>query len=371
MNIGAAAGRRIAIAILVGLSGTLHQPATAAEPPSVIVSVKPVHSLVAGVMAGVAEPLLLVDGSASPHAYSLKPSQAAALAGADLVVWVGEGFEYFLEAPMESLVPEGHGLELAELPTIALFPASVGLLPVREGGVWDAHDQGDGAEDDHDHADNENDHEHADEESDHDHADEEAAHDHADEEAEHEHADEEAVHDHAHGGYDPHIWLDPDHAVAIVAAVADRLRAIDPANAGAYTANEVALIDRIHALDAETRALLAPVRDIPFIVFHDAYQYFERQYGLHAVGSITLDPEQKPSAARLAAIRERLGEGGVVCAFAEPGFDDGLLKAAIEGTGVRIATLDPEGIELEAGPALYPDLIGGIARSLSACLARP
>ncbi|MDZ4736908.1 MAG: zinc ABC transporter substrate-binding protein [Rhodospirillaceae bacterium] len=298
-----------------------------------VVSIKPVHALVAGVMDGVATPLLLVDGSASPHAYSLKPSQAAALAEADLVVWVGEGFEYFLEAPMESLVPEGHGLELADLSTIA-------LLPVREGGVWDADDHGDGAADDHDHA-----------------------------EDDHDQADDEATHDNAHDGYDPHIWLDPDHAVAIVAAVAERLRSIDPANAGSYSDNEAALIEQLHALDAETQTMLAPLHDIPFIVFHDAYQYFERHYGLHAAGSITLDPEQKPGAARLAAIRDRLREGGVVCAFAEPGFDGALLETATEGTDVRLGQLDPEGIALEPGPALYPALIRDLAASLAACLA--
>ncbi|MEX0808583.1 MAG: zinc ABC transporter substrate-binding protein [Dongiaceae bacterium] len=307
----------------------------ASEPPSVVVSIKPVHALVAGVMEGVASPMLLVDGSASPHAYSLKPSQAGALAEADLVVWIGEGFEFFLEAPMESLVPEGHGLELADLSTIA-------LLPVREGGVWDALDHGAGGDTDDAHT---------------------------DEHSDHDRADEEAGHDHAHDGYDPHIWLDPDHAVAIVAAVAERLRSIDPTNAGLYGDNESALIERLHALDTEMQTMLAPLRDIPFIVFHDAYQYFERHYGLHAAGSITLDPEQKPGAARLAAIRNRLGEGGVVCAFAEPGFDGALLETATEGTDVRLGRLDPEGIALEPGPALYPALIRNLAASLAECLA--
>jgi zinc transport system substrate-binding protein len=332
MTLRLAVGRRIAAVALLGLVGSL--PSTAAEPPSVVVSIKPVHSLVAGVMAGVAEPLLLVDGTASPHAYSLKPSQAAALAEADLVVWVGEGLEYFLVATMQSLISDGTALELAALPTIE-------LLPVREGGVWDAHDD-DGASD--------------------------AVRDHANEDAEHEHADEESGHDHAHDGYDPHIWLDPDHAVAIVSAVAERLRTIDPANAGAYSDNESALLERLHALDAETQALLAPLHDVPFIVFHDAYQYFERHFGLHAAGSITLDPEQKPGAARLAAIRDRLGEGGVVCAFAEPGFDDALLETATEGTGIRIEALDPEGMGLAAGPTLYGDLMGNLARNLADCL---
>jgi zinc transport system substrate-binding protein len=331
-----ATGWRIAAAALALWLGSSPPAASAAEPPSVVVSIKPIHSLVAGVMAGVAEPLLLVDSTASPHAYSLKPSQAAALAEADLVVWVGKGLESFLAAPMRSLVPEGNGLELADLPTIA-------LLPVREGGVWDAHDRegADGSEPDH-----------------------------ANEAGDQDHADEEVDENHKHNGHDPHIWLDPDHAVAIVAAVAERLRSIDPGNASAYSDNETILIERLHALDSELQTLLAPLRDIPFIVFHDAYRYFERHYGLHAAGSITLDPEQKPGAARLAAIHDRLDEGGVICAFAEPGFDDRLLKTVTEGTGVRIATLDPEGIELAPGPALYAELMTNLAQSLADCLLR-
>jgi zinc transport system substrate-binding protein len=315
----------------------LHALPAAAEPPSVVVSIKPVHSLVASVMQGVAAPSLLVDGSASPHAYSLKPSQAAALAEADLVVWVGAGLEYFLAAPMQSLVPAGHGLELAALPSIA-------LLPVRESGVWDAHE--------HDaHTDHEQD-------------------DHADH-AEHDHDahDDEAGHDHAHGGYDAHIWLDPGNAIAIVAAVAERLRAIDPANSVVYEANEVATIENLRALDDEIRSTLAPVRDAPFIVFHDAYQYFEVHYGLNAAGSIALDPEQKPGAGRIAAIRERLAAGGVRCAFAEPGFDSALLETATEGSDVSIGRLDPEGIDLEPGPGLYPALLRDLAAALKTCLA--
>jgi zinc transport system substrate-binding protein len=327
---GSAAAGLLALGLgLLAAAGPLQ---AAQDAPSVVVSIKPIHALVASVMAGVAEPDLIVEGNASPHAWTLKPSQAAALAEADLVVWVGEGLESYLAAPMQSLVPAGHGLELADLP-------SIGLLPVREGGVWEPH-----------HHEGE---EHAD-----------------DEHVEEEHAEEEhAEGEHAHGGYDPHLWLDPQNAIAIATSVAARLVELDPAHADAYGANLAALTDRLERLDAETAARLAPLRDRPFIVFHDAYQYFEHRYGLAGAGSITLDPEQTPGAARLAAVRERLAAGGIVCAFAEPLFDQSLLETAVEGSGVRIATLDPEGVDLAPGPELYFELVGHVADTMANCLS--
>ena len=329
--------RRAARSLLLLPLGLLGAVASAlADAPTVVVSIKPVHSLAASVMQGVGEPVLLVDGNASPHSWTLKPSQAAALSDAGLVVWIGEGMESYLASPVGSLVPEERMLELSELPTIV-------LLPVREGGVWEPH-----VHDGEAHADDE-------------HADAEQTEDEHDDE---DHAEE----DHEHGGYDPHLWLDPANAIAIARAVADRLIALDPANEAAYETNLAALTDAIGRLDAAMAATLAPVHDAPYIVFHDAYQYLDQHYGLAGVGSITLDPEQAPGAARLAAIRARLAEADVVCAFAEPQVDPGLLETAIEGTNVRIATLDPEGIALEPGPALYAQLMDGLARTMAACL---
>jgi zinc transport system substrate-binding protein len=337
-NVGGCMGRAGAVlsapaALAILLSSAM--PAQA-DSPTVVVSIKPIHSLVASVMEGVGEPVLLVEGGASPHGYTLKPSQAAALSKADLVVWIGEGMETWLATPMETLVPAGNGLELADLSTIT-------LLPGREGGVWEAHAHDEHADEEHDHAEDE----------------------HVDEE--HDHAEDE--HAHEHGGYDPHIWFDPHNAAAMARAVADRLMELDPDNAAAYEANLAALTAEIEALDTAAEAALAPVRDRPFIVFHDAYQYFEHHYGLAGVGSITLDPEQAPSAARLAAIRERLADADVVCAFAEPIMDPGLLETAVEGSDVTLATIDPEGIALEAGPALYGQLLGNLAEAMAACLA--
>jgi zinc transport system substrate-binding protein len=292
-----------------------------ADGPAIVVSIKPLHSLVTSLMEGVDVPMLLVEGAASPHAFSLRPSQAQALSSADLVVWVGEGLESFLVAPMRSLVLAGHGFAIAELP-------GIDPLPMREGGIWAAHHHDDDAHDDDGH--------------------------------------EDDVHD-SHLT-DPHLWLDTGRAVRIVEALAARLSAIDPAHADAYESNRAALVDRIERTDDSARALLRPVRDLPYIVFHDAYQYFERRYGMAAAGSISLDPEQAPSAARLAEIRDRLAAGGIVCAFAEPQFDSGLLETAVAGSTVRIARLDPLGANLEPGPGLYPQLIEGLARDLAACL---
>ncbi len=303
------------LAFLAALLATI-APARA-DGPTVVVSIKPIHSLVASVMAGVGEPVLLAEAGGSPHGYTLKPSQAAALSDADLVVWIGAGLESYLAAPIQSLVPEEHLLELATLPEIV-------LLPLRESGVWEGH-----------------------------------AHD----------AEMDDGADHDHTGYDPHLWLDPQNAIEIARAVAARVIAIDPAHRDLYESNLAALTASIERLDTETAGTLAPVREAPFIVFHDAFQYFERRYGLAGVGALLLDPEQGASAARLSAIRERVAAADVACAFAEPQVDPGLLETAVEGTNVRITTLDPEGIALEAGPALYANLIADLASAMAACLA--
>lgn len=306
-----------ACCVAIVLAGLLSAIAPArAEAPTVVVSIKPIHSLVASVMQGVGEPVLLVDGTASPHSWTMKPSQAEALSEAGIVVWIGEGMESYLASPIGSLVPEERVLELSELPSVA-------LLPLRESGVWEPHA----------------------------------------------HEDDDSRADHDHAGYDPHLWLDPQNAIVIVRAVADRLMTIDPTNAGAYESNVEALVATIEGLDRDAVAALAPVRDVPFIVFHDAFQYFEHRYELAGVGAILLDPEQGASAARLQAIRERLADADVVCGFSEPQVDTGLLETALEGTDVRIATLDPEGLALEPGPALYGSLFLGVAHTMAACLA--
>lgn len=323
-------------------AGTL---AARAEAPDVVVSIKPIHSLVAAIMQGVGEPKLIVEGAASPHTYSLKPSNAAALQDADLVFWVGHGLEAFLEKPLESLGGKATIVELDDAPGME-------KLQFREGGPFEAHM-------------------HEGEEG-HDHAHEEEGHDHAKAaDAGHDH-EEEAGHQHEeHGEFDMHLWLSPDNARAIATEAARALSEKDPANAETYNKNLAALNDKLAALDTEITETVAPVKEKPFIVFHDAYQYFEHHYGVHAAGSITVSPEILPGAERLTQIRDKVKTLGATCVFAEPQFEPKLVNVVIEGTSAKSGVLDPEAATLEPGPELYFTLMRSIATSLRECLGQP
>ncbi|MHC2297227.1 zinc ABC transporter substrate-binding protein [Rhizobium mongolense] len=302
----------------------------AADAPAVATSIKPIHSLVSAIMQGVGTPELIVDGAASPHTYNLKPSDASALQSAKVIFWVGPGLEAFLEKPLESL---GSGASIAELEDA---PGLV-KLKFREGGAFEPHDDG------------ETGHEH-----------EEAGHDH----------DAHAEGDHDHGEFDTHLWLDPMNAKAMAAEITTTLVAADPANALTYQANAKALDEKIDALDKEITGIVAPVKDKPFIVFHDAYQYFEHRYAVRVAGSITVSPENMPGAERVSEIHKKVADLGATCVFAEPQFEPRLVNVVLEGTDAKAGVLDPEAATLEAGPDLYFTLMRGIANSMKDCLSR-
>jgi zinc transport system substrate-binding protein len=331
------------------LSTMLATPALA-EAPKVVTSIKPVHSLVAAVMGEVGEPTLLVKGGASPHTYALKPSDAEALENADLIFWIGHDLERFLEGPIETLGADAAVISLDKAHELV-------ALPLREGGAFAAHD--------HDHE------EHAGHEDD----------DHQGEGEDHEgHVDQE---DHAHEGedhdghegehsadeIDPHIWLDPVNAKAMVHEIAEALAGADPANAALYEQNAAATEAALDALVAEVDAIVAPVRDKPFVAFHDAYQYFENRFGMAAAGTITVSPDAMPGVQRLSEIQHKLGELDAACVFAEPQFEPRIITVVTEGTNARSGVLDPLGADLADGPELYPALVRGLAESFADCLA--
>ena len=333
------------------------QPAGADE-IEVVASIKPLHSLVAGVMQGVGEPVLLVKGASSPHSYQLRPSEAVALDQARVVFWIGERLETFLVKPLAALSSDATIVELSKAP-------GVELLATREGGMWDEHEE---HADDNEHAD-EADAEHEEHEQEHaeaEHADEAHAEDeeHAEDEDSEEHA-------HEHGRFDMHVWLDPHNAEAMVGAIVAALSEADPDNAAAYESNGSGLRARLQELDESVRNELQPVRDRPFVVFHDAYHYFEDRYRLNAVGSISVDPGRRPGAQRLGEIQHRLEELDAACVFAEPQFEPALVDTVIEGTSARKGVLDPLGADLDAGPDQYFRLIDRLADSLRDCLGAP
>ncbi len=319
-----AAKTLLPVAASLLLSGLLvSTAATAADAPKVVASIKPIHSLVAAIMQGVGMPDLIVDGASSPHTYALKPSNARSLQQAQLVFWVGPGMEAFLQKPLTALGSNATVVELDDAPGIT-------KLKFREGGAFEPHDDGDG-------------------------------HDAGDE-----HAD---GHDHDNGEFDTHLWLDPHNAKAMAAEITTSLVAADPANALTYEANQKTLNDKLDALDTEIASTVAPVKDKPFIVFHDAYQYFEHRYGVRVSGSITVSPETIPGAQRVAEIRSKVADLGATCVFAEPQFEPKLVNVVLEGTSAKSGVLDPEAATLPQGPDLYFDLMRDIASSLKSCLS--
>ncbi len=314
-----------------------------ADAPQVAVDIAPLHSLVARVMEGVATPDLIIQPGASPHEYNLRPSEAAALQDAALVFWIGADLTPWLAETIETLAPDAAVTSLLETDgTIK--------LEFREGALFEAHDD----HDDHDEA-------HADE------AHDDHAHDDHGDEAHEDH--EEAGHEgHNHGAHDPHAWLSPKNAMTWLNVIAAQLSAADTANASTYFANAAAGQKEIEALMAEVNATLDPVRAGQFIVFHDAYQYFETDFKFPASGAISIGDASDPSPARIAQIHGRIAEQGIDCVLAEPQFNPDLITTVLDGTNAQTGILDPLGSDLEPGPALYAQLIRNLSKAVAGCM---
>lgn len=315
---------RTSLFAVFSITASLLAQNAAVAAPKVVASVKPLNSIVAAIMQGAGQPELLVEGAGSPHNYSLKPSKAKALQKADVIFWVGPGLEAFLDKPLDALA--------GKATVVAMDKASgITLLPVRAGGAFEEHDDGD--------------------HHDHDHHDSEPGHP-----------------EHEEGTFDMHLWLDPDNAKVMAKTIADTLSKQDSANAALYAKNLAAFDARIDALDKQLATELAPIQSKPFIVFHDAYQYFEHHYKVTVAGSITVSPETAPGAKRVADIHDKVKALNATCIFAEPQFPPKLITVVAEGTSARTGVLDPLGADLADGPDLYPTLLKNMASALTSCL---
>ena len=313
----------LASALISGISITAHAEI------NVVSSVKPLHSLVSGVMEGVARPDLIVKGSASPHTYSLRPSQARQLEDADLVFWMGHELESFLEQPLEAIATKAHIVELID-------SSKLKKIKMREGGMFDAH-----AHDDHDEHEGHDDH------------DEHEGHD-----------------DHGHGEFDVHVWLDPENAKVLVDEIKLALIELDPVNASKYESNSNKMNMKLDQLIDEVSKKLESDKGKGYVVFHDAYQYFEQRFGMSAVGSITVSPEVVPGANRIRELKNKINELNAHCVFSEPQFEPKLVSTVIEGTQANTGVLDPLGASIKDGPELYFTLIRNMADSLHECLSK-
>ncbi|MDF1706717.1 MAG: zinc ABC transporter substrate-binding protein [Paracoccaceae bacterium] len=338
----------------IGLMASLLSTAALAEVPQVATDIAPVHSLVAQVMGDLGAPALIVRPGASPHGYAMRPSEAQALEQADLVVWIGEGLTPWLEGPVETL---GEGAAVLELMSVE----GTILHDYREGATFAAHDHGEHEGHDHDAAKgHDHDHDHAHDKAEaHDHD-----HDHDHDKAE-SHAGDHAGHDHS--GADAHAWLDPANGRVWLGAIAAELSRLDPENAATYAANAAEGQAELTALEAELTKLLAPMAETEFVVFHDAYQYFERRFGLAAAGAISFSDASAPSAGRIAELREAVADLGAACVFAEPQFSSGLVETVF-GDSARVGLLDPLGQDMAPGADLYPQVLRSMAGAFTTCL---
>ena len=338
-------------ALLLCLAITLSPKASTAS-PQVIVSIKPIHSLVASVMAGIAVPDIMIDGANSPHDFALTPSQANKLSKADLVFWVGPELETFLSKPIKTIGQQARAIELMETKGLLKFDFREDAdFDVAAGKATDHDDHKHGQKDDHD------DHKHGQKDEHDDHKDDHKAagghHDHA---------------HHAHG-VDPHIWLDPVNAQLLVTRIAAELSRADPANKARYQANAAATKAGLKQLIGQLETLMEPISNRRFIAFHDAYYYFEKRFAVTAAGTVTVNPEIMPGPRRIRQIKEKIKAASVTCIFAEPQFSPRIVKVIAAESEAQTAVLDPLGAGLTAGPELYAKLLTNMATAMSDCLA--
>ncbi|WP_419797825.1 MAG: zinc ABC transporter substrate-binding protein ZnuA [Terasakiella sp.] len=281
----------------------------------VAVTIKPLHSLVAGVMSGVGEPTLIVGGAGSPHDYHLRPSDAQNLQQADVIFWIGDELETFMESPLKSL---------GQKATVVAMEDAAGLHMIKN-------------------------------------------HDETDDHKEEEHHDHDE-HEHHHGEMDMHLWLDPQNAKAMVGKIAQTLIQRDPQHKAQYSANAEKMHDRLDQMAHDIGHRLESIHHIPFVVFHDAYAHFEYRFRLNIVANVTLSPERMPGAKHLGEVRHTIQDSKAVCVFSEPQFQPKLVHTVIEGSNAKAGQLDPLGATLEPGADMYFKLMDNIATSLESCL---
>ena len=291
----------------------------------VVTTIKPLHSLISSVMEGVGEPSLIIEGTSNPHTFVFKPSHAQMLEEADIVFWIGEDLEAFMEKPLDSLAGNATKISFMEL-------SSIEKLKFREENIFDDHD--DHGHDDHDG-----------------HEDEHEGHDDHD--------------GHNHGEFDAHIWLDPSNAIKMVLEISHELSELDPDNAAKYEQNENKTIASLNNLINEINSSIP--KDASYVVFHDAYQYFENRFGVSSAGALTLNPDVLPGAKQIDAIQDLIKDKNIKCIFSEPQYNPKIIETLAADMKISTGIMDPLGAFIDQGPEMYNQLILNIANPLKDC----
>ena len=300
----------------------------------VVTTIKPLHSLISRIMETRGEPQLIIEGTNNPHTFVFKPSHAKMIEEADIVFWIGEDLEAFMEKPLNSLAKDTKKIGFMD-------SESIEKIEFREKNIFDDHD---GHED-----------EHEGHEDDDVHEDEHEGHD----------DDHKDAHAHAHGEFDPHIWLDPENAKEMVKIIRDELIKIDPEGQRQYSVNTAGATLELDNLINSVEKELS--KDISYIVFHDAYQYFENRFGVIPAGALTLNPDVLPGAKQIADIQDVINDKGIKCIFSEPQYNPKIIETLGNDMNVSTGVMDPLGAFIDAGPTMYVELINGIANSIKEC----
>ena len=304
----------------------------------VVTTIKPLHSLISRIMETRGEPQLIIEGTNNPHTFVFKPSHAKMIEEADIVFWIGEDLEAFMEKPLNSLAKDAKKIAFMD-------SESIEKLKFREENIFDDHDD----HDDHDgHKDD-----------DHDDHDDHDGHDD-------EHDDHAGHHDgHNHGEFDAHIWLDPENAKEMVRIIRDELIKIDPEGQRQYSVNTAGATLELDNLINNVEKELS--KDISYIVFHDAYQYFETRFGVKSAGALTLNPDVLPGAKQIADIQDLISDKGIKCIFSEPQYNPKIIETLGNDMNISTGVMDPLGAFIDPGPTMYVELINGIANSIKDC----
>ena len=314
----------------------------------VVTTIKPLYSLISRIMETRGEPQLIIEGTNNPHTFVFKPSHAKMIEEADIIFWIGEDLEAFMEKPLDSLAEKAQVISFMEL-------SSIEKLKFREKNIFDDHD---GHEDEHEGHEDEDDHGHKDDDHDDDHDGHEDEHEGHDD-------DHKDAHAHAHGEFDPHIWLDPENAKEMVKIIRDELIKIDPEGQRQYSVNTAGATLELDNLINSVEKELS--KDISYIVFHDAYQYFENRFGVIPAGALTLNPDVLPGAKQIADIQDVINDKGIKCIFSEPQYNPKIIETLGNDMNVSTGVMDPLGAFIDAGPTMYVELINGIANSIKEC----
>ena len=286
----------------------------------VVTSIKPIHSLASYIMDGVGSPGLIVDGYNSPHSFQLKPSHAKMLEQADIIFWIGEDLENFLEKPLDTIAKKAEKIELLEIKGIK-------KLEFRERNIFEEHEGHD---------------------------------DHGHDAKKEEHDDHE---EHGHGEYDPHIWLDPINAKIILNEITEHLIENDSKNTSTYNSNLTKALAKIDKLIIDV--ITETNKNLSYVVFHDAYQYYENRFNVNILGAMTVNPDVMPGAEQIHEIHEVIEHDNVSCILSEPQFNPDIIKSIAKDTSVKTGVLDPLGANLKPGKNLYFDLIRNMSSSFN------